>query len=127
MTHSLPLFLLLAAACSGPAYLPDGGRPRQTCRDVPTALSVKAQDIMGQPISGAEVTAKNTTNGKIQTGTTGSDGRTSQLNDDLGNGQIEITAVAGALSTKQPFIVQLLCGECDCTAMPANTTLTLEQ
>src|SRR3954467_14212640 len=108
MMRFLPL-VCLVLACSGPAYLPDGGKPRQICNSVPTAIPVKVQDAMGQPIAGADVTVRNASNGKVQTSTTGGDGRT-QFTDDIGNGQVEITATAGALNTKQPYIVQLLCG-----------------
>ena len=124
MKH-IPLFVLVLAACSGPSVLPDGGRQRQTCMTTGTTISVLAQDLMGQPLPGATVSAKNTNNGKTASGNTGGDGRTNAVTDDLGDGHIEITAVSGALSTRQPFIVQLTCGECDCTAMPSNATLTL--
>ena len=60
------------------------------------------------------------------TARTGGNGFAPPFSDDLGNGQIEITATAGSLATRQPFIIQLLCGECDCTAMPSSATLTLE-
>lgn len=125
MKRLLP-FAVLLAACTGPTYLPDGGRVRQVCQNTPLPIAVIAQDIMGVAISGADVTARNPTSGITQTGTTGGDGRTTQITEDLGNGQVEITALAGSLATKRPFIVQLTCGECDCTAVPSSALLTLE-
>ncbi|MBK7860132.1 MAG: hypothetical protein IPJ65_16260 [Archangiaceae bacterium] len=119
--------LLFAAACNFPgAYLPDGGRTRQECSNGASVIAIKAQDLTGQPIGDAQVVAKNTTNGMEQVATTGGDGRTNQITDALGNGQVELTAKAGALSTRQPYIVQVLCGDCDCTVMPSSATLTLQ-
>ena len=53
-------------------------------------------------------------------------GITSPKREEWVNGQIELTATAGALATRRPFVIQVLCGECDCTAMPSTATLTLE-
>lgn len=125
MKRLLPL-LFAAAACSPAAYLPDGGRPRQVCQNTFSSIGVKAQDLMGVAIPNAEVIARNASTGVQQTGTTGGDGRTAAITDELGNGQIQITATAGSLKTRQPFIIELTCGECDCTAQPGNATLTLQ-
>jgi hypothetical protein len=128
MKHILPVlgFVSLLAACSPPAYLPDGGRPRQTCQNNASIIGVKAQDLMGVPVAGATVTGRNTGTGKTQMGITDGSGMTNQITDDIGDGMIEITAVSGGYRTKQPFTVQVACGECDCTVMPGNATLTLE-
>ena len=125
MTRLLPVVLFLAA-CSGPGgLLPDGGRPRIVCQNNFTRFQVRAQDAMGVPISGANVTARNASSGLSEMSQTGGDG-TTFFSDDLGNGMIEVSAASGALATKQPFVVQILCGECDCTIMPSSVTLTLE-
>ena len=116
----------LLAACSPPAYLPDGGRPRQTCVNSASLIAVRAQDASGLPVADATVTAKNTSTGKTVTGFTAGDGWTNAVTDDIGDGMIDITAVAGTLKTRRPFTVQVLCGECDCTVMPSTATLTLE-
>jgi hypothetical protein len=126
MMRLLSVALLLAACGGSGNLLPDGGRQRVVCQNNPTSIAVKAQDIMGVPISDADVIAKNGSSGKIQTSRTGGNGFAAGITDDLGNGQIEISATAGSLATRQPFIIQLLCGDCDCTAMPASATLTLE-
>lgn len=132
----LPPFVALAASvlftaglltgCTGPTYLPDGGRVRQTCQNVKTNIAVKVQDLKGEAIADATVTAKNQASGEEVVSVTGGDGRTNALTDDLGNGQIFITATAGALKTRQAFVIQITCGECDCSATPANAVLTLE-
>ena len=124
-TRLLPLAFVVAA-CSAPNLLPDGGRPRQTCNDSPTSIGVVVQDAMGNPISGAAVTAKNTSTGMTRTGTSGSSGHASGFDDTLGDGQIEFTATYDTLRTAQPFIIRVVCGECDCTAMPSTATLTLQ-
>jgi hypothetical protein len=126
MKPSLTALLLLAAACSPGAYLPDGGRPRQVCQNTFTPIAVRTVDLMGVPVPDAQVVARNTSNGKEQTAVTNGNGDTTGITDELGNGQVELTATAGALRTRQPVIVQLLCGECDCTAMPSSATLTLQ-
>ena len=126
MTRFLLLPLLLLACGSKDAYLPDGGRIRETCFNTGTTIPVTAVDAMGNPVGGANVTARNTTNGKVVTTTTGGNGATNGVTDDLGNGQLEITATNGTISTKQPFIVNVTCGECDCTATPGYATLKLE-
>src|SRR4051794_17528772 len=124
MSRYFPAVMLMVA-CSSPGYLPDGGRPRQECHNGATVIPVKTQDALGQPIEGAQVTAKNTTNGMSQIGLTNGSGFTNQITDELGNGQVEISATNATLNTKQPYIVQVVCGECDCTAMPGTVTLTL--
>jgi hypothetical protein len=125
MSRFLPAVALICG-CLSPGYLPDGGRIRQQCSNGPTIIPVTVQDLMGQPVAGAQITAKNTTNGKVLSTSTNGGGVTNQVTDDLGDGQLEISATAGSLATKQPFIVQVACGECDCTAMPSTVTLTLQ-
>ncbi len=119
--------VVLVAACGGPA-LPVGesGRPRQVCQSNPTSVAVRVQDQLGAPIGDAEVIATNTSSGKVVTTRSGGNGFANGISDDLGNGSIDITASAGQIKTKRPFTVQVLCGECDCTVMPNNVTLTLE-
>lgn len=124
-TRLLPLAFVVAA-CTAADLLPDGGRPRQTCNNSPTSIGVIVNDAMGMPVSGATVTARNTTNGKMQTGTTGSNGHATGFDDSIGDGQVEFTATNGTQSSRQPFIVRVVCGECDCTAMPSAATLTLQ-
>jgi hypothetical protein len=116
----------VVAACTAADLLPDGGRPRQNCNDTPTAIGVVVNDAMGMPVSGATVTARNTANGMTQTSTTGGNGHASGFDDSIGDGQIEFTATNGTISSRQPFVVRVVCGECDCTAMPAAATLTLQ-
>ncbi len=130
MTRQLPVVAALAlslAACGSTSLLPDGGRVRSAgCSSTRNAIGVYAYDEQNQPVSGADVTATNRTNGKVQTGRTGGDGRTTQITDDIGDGQIAFTATNGFVSTKQPFIVNVTCGECDCTATPSTATLLLQ-
>jgi hypothetical protein len=123
MKLALPLTLL--CACGLPAYLPDGGRPRQVCTNTVTVIPVHAVDAQGMPVPDAAVVAHNTSNGKIVNATTNGGGDTTQLTEDIGTGQIEITATAGALKTAHPFIVQINCGDCDCTAVPSSAQLTM--
>src|SRR4051794_8048897 len=104
------LFAVALSACGKEAYLADGGRPRQICDSTFTVVPVKVQDSMGQPIPDAQVIATNSATGKMLTATTGGDGRTTGITEELGNGQIQISASAGALSTHQSFVVQLVCG-----------------
>lgn len=125
MTRLLPLAFVFSA-CTAASLLPDGGRPRQTCNNSPTTIGVIVQDAAGMPVSGANVTAKNTANGKTQTGTTGGDGHAGGFDDSIGDGMVEFTATNGTISTRQPFVVSVVCGECDCTAMPSAATLTLQ-
>jgi hypothetical protein len=119
------LFVPLLFACGTPAYLPDGGRPRQVCESTLTVIPVHAVDAMGAPLGNATITATNQSTGAVQTGTTNGNGDTAAITDELGRGQIEITAEAGALKTKQGFLVEIACDSCDCTAMPGFATVTL--
>jgi hypothetical protein len=119
------LLVPLLFACGTPAYLPDGGRPRQVCESTLTVIPVHAVDSSGVPLDGATITAKNQSTGTMQTGTTNGNGDTAAITDELGRGQIEITAEAGALKTKAGFLVEIACDSCDCTAMPGSATVTL--
>lgn len=125
MTRLLPLAFVFSA-CTAPSLLPDGGRPRQNCHNSPNPIGVIVQDAAGMPVAGADVTAKNTTNGQTRTGRSGSTGHAPGFDDTIGDGQIHFTATNGTLSTQQPFVVQVVCGECDCTSMPSAATLTLQ-
>lgn len=118
---------LLVVACGG-SQLPTGasGRPRQVCQNNPTSIAVKVQDQLGAPVGDAEVIATNTASGMVVTTRTGGNGFAPGITDEIGNGWVDITATAGQIKSKRPFTVQVLCGECDCTVMPNNVTLTLE-
>ena len=120
------LLLPLLFACGTPAYLPDGGRPRQVCESTLTVIPVHAVDAAGVPIDQATITATNRSSGMVQTGTTNGNGDTAAITDELGRGQIEITAEAGALKTKTGFLVDIACDSCDCTAMPGSATVVLQ-
>jgi len=129
MMRFLPVAMLGVVVACGGAQLPTGasGRPRQVCQDAPTSIAVKVQDQLGAPVGDAEVIATNTGSGKAYTTRTGGNGFAAGITDvELGNGMIDLTASAGQIKTKRPFTVQILCGECDCTIMPNNVTLTLE-
>ena len=126
MMRFLPVAMLVVA-CGG-AQLPTGpsGRSRQVCQNTLTAVPVKVVDQLGAPVGDAEVIATNTASGKVVTTRTGGNGIAGDLTDEIGNGYVDITASAGQIKTKRPYTVQVLCGECDCTVMPNNVTLTLE-
>ncbi|MBL8957581.1 MAG: carboxypeptidase regulatory-like domain-containing protein [Myxococcaceae bacterium] len=120
--------LVGAAGCGGsPVYeIGPSGRPRQVCQGAPTPITVQAVDDTGAAIGGAEVLVRNTSSGQELKAVTGGNGFAGGITDDIGNGHVDFTATAGALSTKRPFTVQVLCGECDCTVMPSSVKLTLE-
>ncbi len=113
-------------ACGRPATLPDGGRPRQVCENTFTVIPVKTIDLNGMPVSDATVLATNQSNGNTLRGTTNGSCDTAAFTEEIGNGQLEITATAGTLKTMMGFIVEVVCGECDCTAMPATATVILQ-
>jgi hypothetical protein len=120
------LWVVLLTGCGTSAYLPDGGRNQLGCSNSLTVIPVHTQDVNGMPVGGATVTARNTSTGAVQTGTTNGDGNTAAITDEIGRGQIEITAQSGALSTQSSFIVQIACGNCDCTAIPGAATVVLQ-
>jgi hypothetical protein len=118
--------VFVLAGCGTPTYLPDGGRTQYGCTHSLTVIPVHAQDINGMPVGGATVTARNASTGAMQTGTTNGDGNTAAITDEIGRGQIEITATSGALATQKAFIVQIACGNCDCTAIPGAASVVLQ-
>jgi hypothetical protein len=120
------LLVLAVLGCGTQPYLPDGGRPRVVCTSSLTVIPVKTIDITGKPVDAATVTAVNQSSGKSQTGTTNGNGDTAAITDELGVGQVSITAQAGALATQMSFLVQIACDECDCTAIPASATVILQ-
>lgn len=120
------LMLSGLAGCGTAAYLPDGGRNLLGCDNSLVVIPVHAQDPNGMPVGGATVTAKNTSTGAVQTGTTNGNGDTAAITGELGRGQIEITAASGALTTTKAFIVQIACGSCECTAIPGAATVVLQ-
>lgn len=116
---------VVLCACGETSLLPDGGRARLICQGSTTVISVKTVDLAGQPVPAAQVVATNQGNGKVVTGETNGAGISTALTDEIGSGQIEIKATAGALKS-QSFVVQVTCGECDCTVMPGSATLILQ-
>jgi len=116
---------MVLSGCSASLALPDGGRDRVNCSGGPSSIPVTAQDAMGMPLAGATVAALNTSNGQMQTSTTGGDGRTLGITDALGRARSSSRHLPRPQTTR-PFMVQIVCGECDCTVIPSNATLTLQ-
>lgn len=120
---AVPLAVLLACGGSGGGTTEDPDR-LGCSPDQETWLPVQVIDVNGDPVGGAEITAKNITTGKIVIATTNADGRTTALGQSLGSGTIQVSATFGSKSSgvRQATFV---CGECTCTFDPTSITLQL--
>jgi len=120
------LALLCVMGCGSPAYLPDGGRPLRGCTSSRAVIPVKTVDVNGMPVAGALVTARNQNSGEVQSGNTDGSGDTNAITEDLGSGQIEISAQANDLKSNESFLVQIACDSCQCTHIPGSATVILQ-
>jgi hypothetical protein len=112
-------------ACGQPSLTqPDGGRARANCPNETTAIVVKVVDASDAPVEGATVTATNPTRGESITATTGGDGTTRGITEEIGPGTVNLRATLGARQSELRQ-VNWVCGECFCTAEPASVVLKL--
>lgn len=126
----LPILAALCAStllvgCGQPTtVLPDGGRTRVNCTEDFDFVPVIVRNTAGEPVAEAVVTARHIGSGSTQEGVTNDQGLTTVVNEDLTSGSIQVTARAG---TKQspPGQIELVCGDCSCTATPDELTLTI--
>jgi hypothetical protein len=120
------VLVLSLLSCGKAAYLPDGGRPLRGCTSSRSVIPVKTVDVNGMPVMGALVTARNQNSGQLQTGNTNGSGDTNAITEELGAGQIEISAQANDLKSTMSFLVQIACDSCECTHIPGSATVILQ-
>jgi hypothetical protein len=126
MRHSL-LTALTAAALLGCGIPAREGIPEDSrlvvCATGAATVPVTVVDAAGKPVQGATVLAEHLTSGEFVQATTDAQGRTSAVTSALGTGTVRVTARFGdaALGTAD---VTWTCGECNCTATPANVSFT---
>jgi hypothetical protein len=119
---SMLLGLALLAACDGGLrVITPRGDP---CTESLVTLRVEVVDAQGGAVSGAIVTATNTDTGRSITSTTGERGVTTAVNEDIGEGRVRLTALAGS-KVSEPAEVSWTCDECHCHPEPSSVQLQL--
>lgn len=112
---------LLAGCDGGLRVTTPRGDP---CTDNLVTLRVEVVDAQGALVDGAVVTATNAGTGHSIIGTTSERGVTTAVNEDIGAGQVRLTAVAGS-KTSEPVEVKWTCDECHCTPETDSVQLRL--
>lgn len=123
MPRSLAALFLLASVLVGC----DDGRSSDRTEDdcgLLVSMEVEVLDAAGAPVSGATVTARHLESEQAITGVTGEDGVTRAINERLGAGTLEVSAIGGTkVSDTQQ--VTWACDACRCTPQPERLTLRL--
>ena len=94
------------------------------CTDELVRLRVTVMDAGGAPVEGAVVTARNEATGKTLIGTTDARGSTLAVNEDIGDGRVQVQAER-APKGSPPVAVGWTCDACHCYPSTAELTLTL--
>ena len=85
---------------------------------------MKVVNTKGQAIEAIEVTVTHLGSGTVVTGKTDANGFVYLVKEELGAGTIRVTAQLGSQSDTAE--VDMVCGECMCSATPNQLTLTLQ-
>jgi hypothetical protein len=113
----------LVACVEPPPPPPD--RP-DACSVELVLLRVTVVDADGAPVEGAVVTARNASTGKTLIGTTDARGATLAVNEEIGDGQVEVQAER-APKTSKAAAVGWTCDPCHCYPSTAELTLELDR
>ncbi|MBF5041501.1 carboxypeptidase regulatory-like domain-containing protein [Aggregicoccus sp. 17bor-14] len=113
----------LVACVEPPPPPPD--RP-DACSVELVLLRVKVVDAEGAPVEGAVVTARNEGSGKTLIGTTDARGATLAVNEEIGDGAVEVQAER-APKTSPAVAVGWTCDACHCYPSTAELTLALDR
>lgn len=124
---SLRLLVLTSAlvplvACIEPPPPPPGREGE--CTDELVLLRVTVVDANGAPVEGAVVTARNESTGKTLIGTTDARGSTLAVNEDVGDGPVQVQAER-APKVSEAVAVGWTCDACHCYPSTAELTLAL--
>ncbi|AKJ05590.1 hypothetical protein [Archangium gephyra] len=99
-------------------------RQGDPCTEKLITLRVEVVNAQGTPVEDALVTATHVVTGRTITGTTGDRGVTTAVNEDIGEGTVRLTAVAGS-KVSAPAEVAWTCDECHCHPEPTTVQLQL--
>ncbi|HET9449781.1 MAG TPA: carboxypeptidase-like regulatory domain-containing protein [Aggregicoccus sp.] len=120
----LSSMLVPLAACIEPPPPPPGREGE--CTEELVLLRVTVVDANGAPVEGAVVTARNELTGKTLIGTTDGRGATLAVNEEVGDGSVQVQAER-APKVSQPVTVGWSCDACHCYPSTAELTLALSQ
>jgi hypothetical protein len=109
-------------ACVEPPPPPPGREGE--CTEELVLLRVTVVDASGEPVEGAVVTARNDVTGKTLIGTTDGRGSTLAVNEEVGDGSVQVQAER-APKVSQAVEVGWTCDACHCYPSTAELTLSL--
>lgn len=109
-------------ACIEPPPTPPAHE--EECSEELVLLRVTVVDASGEPVSGAVVTARNELTGKTLIGTTDEKGATLAVNEEVGDGSVQVQAER-APKASPPVAVGWTCDACHCYPSTAELTLSL--
>jgi hypothetical protein len=125
MLRARQLLLLLGlvplASCDGGLRVNRQGNP---CTENLVTLRVEVVDAQGREVKDATVTATHVDSGRTITATTNDRGITTSVNEDIGEGTVRVSAIAGSKVTA-PAEVAWTCDECHCHPEPSTVRLQL--
>ncbi|ATB27287.1 carboxypeptidase-like regulatory domain-containing protein [Melittangium boletus] len=117
----VPLSLVLLSSCDGGLHV---DRPTDVCTAVLVTLRVQVVNAQGMPVPDATVSATHLETGNTITSVTGDEGITHAVNEELGAGQVRLTARAGSKSSDTAEVAWS-CDECHCSPDPESVQLRL--
>jgi len=116
---------LAVTACGASNLLPDGGRAQLGCSGTSVTVPVKVLGLVGQPVSGASVTATWLAYDSLTQTLITDDRGVATVQAQLGPGVVRVAARSNSLSSR-PADITFTGGACVDAATPRDVLLTLE-